>query len=59
MNERAWRGHFKLLEKTPGTFFFSHATQLLTFQQTQTMVFGHVQLLGVWFDQDTGVALES
>jgi hypothetical protein len=22
MDERAWRGHFRLLEKTPGTFSF-------------------------------------
>ena len=58
MDKRARMGHFRLLEKTPGTFSFSHATQLLAFQQTQTMILGHVQLLGAWFDQDTGVALE-
>ena len=35
-----------------------HATQLLTFHETQSLIVGHVQLLGSWIDQDTGVALE-
>jgi hypothetical protein len=35
-----------------------HATQLLALHQTQAVILGHVQLLGSWFDQDTGVALE-
>jgi hypothetical protein len=58
MDERAWRGHFRLLEKTPGTLSFSHATQLLALHQTQAVILGHVLLLGSWGNQDTGVALE-
>ena len=36
-----------------------HATQLLALHQTQAVILGHVQLLGSWFDLDTGVALGS
>ena len=28
MDERAWRGHFRLLEKTPGTFSFSDLREM-------------------------------
>jgi len=28
MDERAWRGHFRLLEKTPGTFSFSNLREM-------------------------------
>ena len=36
-----------------------HATQFFALHETQSLIVGHVQLLGAWFDQDTGVALES
>jgi hypothetical protein len=36
-----------------------HATHLFVLLQTQAVIVGHVQLLGSWFDQDTGVALGS
>ena len=35
-----------------------HTTQFFTFYETQSLIVGHVQLLGSWIDQDTGVALE-
>ena len=36
-----------------------HTTQFFALHETQSLIVGHVQLLGAWFDQDTGVALES
>ena len=35
-----------------------HTTQFFAFHETQSLIVGHVQLLGSWIDQDTGVALE-
>lgn len=34
-----------------------HATQFFTLHEVQSLILCHVQLLGSWNDQDTGVAL--
>jgi hypothetical protein len=54
------QGSTQRLSDDPETRPSGHyATQLLAFHEVYSSTLDHVQLPGSWFDQDTGVALES